>query len=245
MYSKVNIDTQITNQITSALRGDYYINEGGKVQAKLAQGSFTVPWIFVNYEMRKKHCDIWNGVYCVKFGLIPTFCRTHCWKTVFKPRNVKETFECYEILKKIDLPSKIGMDTREYTHGAWAGFVYGDSLAQGKEYYKIVRSKIPEDIPVILKRGCTEMEVMKPSNKWHELTPKDIALEERLDDIFDFSENNFFQAGWLKNEIKMRWIKRAIAIGDPTAKETAEKYTGDPDIWSKLVAVPVTYHDGR
>ena len=38
-------------------------------------------------------------------------------------------------------------------------------------------------------------------------------------------------------------LKRAIEIGDPTAREAAEKYSEDPDIWKKLVVTSVTYHD--
>ena len=37
--------------------------------------------------------------------------------------------------------------------------------------------------------------------------------------------------------------QRAIEIGDPTAKVTAEKYSSDPEIWSKLVVHSVTYHE--
>jgi len=121
--------------------------------------------------------------------------------------------------------------------------VYADTLDQGREYYKIVKDLIPEYWPIILKRGCTEMERIQPSNTWDTISPESLELEQRLNDIFDFSEIYFDQGEWLKLEIKERWIKHAIKIGDPTAKEVAEKYSKDPEIWKKLVVHSVTYHE--
>lgn len=243
MYRKLLFDDKLNEGLTKCLAHNFIIGPGGKLIGRKPQGSRQSPWIFINYDVRKKFCSIWNGVYCQHFNLIPTNCRVNCWKTVVKPRTVKELFECYKLFKQMDLPSKIGMDIRTYTHGAWAGFVYGDTLAQGREYYAIVRSIIPEEIPIILKRGCTEMERLLPSNTWDSLGAKDLALEERLNDAFSFDEQYFYQAGWLKNEIKERWIKRAIEIGDPTAREVAEANSSDPNIWQRLTVSSVTYHD--
>jgi hypothetical protein len=145
----------------------------------------------------------------------------------------------------MDLPSKIGMDVRPYTFGAWAGFIYGDTLEEGRKYYKMAKKEIPKDIPIILKRGCTEMERMKPSDTWDILDKRELELEEKLNNIFSFSEEHFFQAEWLKSEVKERWIRRAIEIGDSTAKVTAKKESGDPEIWDKLVVNSITYHDAR
>ncbi len=144
---------------------------------------------------------------------------------------------------KLNLPSKIGMDVRDYTHGAWAGFVYTDSLDEGRAHYKIVRKEIPNKIPVILKRGCTEMERLEDSDKWDEVPEAHIEMERRLLDLFDFDERFYNQAAWHKHEIKENWIKHAIKIGDPTAKEVAEKYSNDPNIWKRLVVESVTYHE--
>ena len=87
------------------------------------------------------------------------------------------------------------------------------------------------------------MEKLVPSNLWDALSAPEIEFEERLNDIFSFDEVHFFQADWLISEIRERWIERAIQIGDPTARETAEKYSDDPDIWQKLVVNSITYHE--
>ena len=246
MYSELVFDTTYRDKVTKLLAGTFKIAKSGKLVPKHPQGARGIPWIFTNYNARRKHCSHWNSVYCGEFGLIPVFCRTRCWKTVVKPRNVKELFQLFEVFKMLDLPSKCGMDLRKYTYGAWAGFIYGDSLEQGLEYYKKCRTAVNREmsnrVPVILKRGCTEMERIVPSDQWDKMPKDQLAFEHQLDDLFEFGELHFNTAGWLKREIKERWIERAIEIGDPTARETAEKHSGDPDIWDRLVVHSVTYH---
>ena len=251
MYTKLPFDElsvpavhSFTERVNRLMEKDYKIGTAGRLVPRSPQGSRAIPWIFINQDARKKFCTFWNHVCTIYFRLIPTNCRMNCWKTVVKPRNVLELFEVYETLVELDLPSKIGMDLRNYTYGAWAGFIYGDTLEEGKEYYKRVKKAMqPKKVPIILKRGCTEMERLRPSDQWNEITEKELNLERRLCDLFEFSELYFAQASWLKTEIQERWIKRAIEIGDPTAREAAEKYSKDPDIWDKLVVSAVTYHD--
>ena len=243
MYTKLDFNKRFFNKVTELIGPIFKIGYDGKLISKDPCGTLETPWVFINHDARKKFCNIWNGVYCIKFNLIPTHCRINCWKTVVKIPTVKDLYQCYEIFKQMDLPSKLGIDRRDYTTTPYAGFIYGDSLEQGRKYYKIARANIPEHIPIILKRGCTEMERLKPSDKWDEITVEDLHTEDRLNDIFRFEEKNFAMASWVKKSVKEKWITHAIMIGDPTAKETAEKYSDDPDIWNKLVVHSVTYHE--
>jgi hypothetical protein len=135
------------------------------------------------------------------------------------------------------------MDLRDYTHTPYAGFFYTDSLEEGRKVYKIVRKKIHPSIEVILKRGCTEMEAKLSSDKWDVIPEEHLETERRLHDTFSFSEDHFYQSPWHKLEIQKNWLRHAIKIGDPTARETLEQETGDPDIWKKLVVESVTYHE--
>jgi len=242
MYRKLRFDKRTRDGITK-LSGAWKIGEGGRLCPANPKGGRNIPWVFTHQDTRKKYCSHWNNTYCLTFNHIPTYCRFNCWKVVIKPRNVKETFLCHDIMREIHHPGKIGMDLRTYTFGAWAGFLYCESLTQGREIWAIAREKIPDEIPVILKRGCTEMERMTPSSLWDIVTREEAEFEEHLNDIFDFSELNFTQADWLHAEIKERWIEHAIQIGDPTAREMAEKLSGDPDIWNKLIVHSLTYHD--
>jgi len=242
MYRKLKFDKRVRRGVTE-LEGLWKIGQGGKLVPANLKGARALPWVFTHQDSRKKFCTHWNNTYCITFNHIPTYCRFSCYKVVIKPRNVKETFEVHDIMLGINHPGKIGMDLRDYTYGAWAGFLYCDSLKEGREIWAIARERIPDEIPVILKRGCTEMEKLVPSNLWDALSAPEIEFEERLNDIFSFDEVHFFQADWLISEIRERWIERAIQIGDPTARETAEKYSDDPDIWQKLVVNSITYHE--
>ena len=244
MYRNLNFEEDYKKIRTLLLNsGRYIIGQDGKVVSAKVAGAKDTPWIFINHDARKKFCGFWNGVCCLAYKLIPSHCRFNCWKTVIKPRNVKELFELFDILTRLQLPAKLGMDLRDYTHGAWAGFVYADTLEEGRSYYKAVREAVPLEIPVILKRGCTEMEQLLSSDKWDNFTDRDEYLERKLHDLFHFEEQNFVQAAWLKHEIKENWIRHAIKIGDPTARETAEKMSDDPNIWDRLVVSSVTYHE--
>ena len=242
MYRKLKFDKRIRNGITRLDRL-WKVGQGGRLVPANPRGARAIPWVFTHQDTRKKFCSHWNNTYCLGFQHIPTYCRFQCWKVVIKPRNVKETFLCHDIMVQMRHPGKIGMDLRDYTYGAWAGFLYNESLEQGRETYARARELIPADIPIILKRGCTEMERMVPSYLWDNLTPAEIEYEEHLNDIFSFDEINFKQADWLIAEIMERWIEYAIKIGDPTAREMAEKISDDPDIWNKLVVHSATYHE--
>ena len=244
MYLDLKFDRKlklVTNRLLAS--NEFHIGSGGKLAPVFLKGARPTPWVFISHDVRKKYCWFWNRVCTQEFNLIPSHCRFSCWKVVIKPNNVKELFKCYDILKILDLPSKIGADVRQYTYGPWAGFVYADTLEEGRKYYKIVREAMPKKVEVILKRGCTEMERIQDSDYWDVMGEKDLELEQRLQDLFAFDERFFRQARWLKNEIKEDWIRRAIEIGDPYAREMAEKLSNDPDIWKKLVVLSVPYHD--
>jgi hypothetical protein len=244
MYDSLDFDKKLASTTQTMLQ-EFKVGPSGKLEPTMLSGAAHLPWIFMNHDARMKFCWFWNHVCTRRFNIIPTNCRFNCWKIVIKPNNVKELFECYEILKQLDLPSKIGMDLRDYTYGAWAGFVYNDTLEEGRSHFKQVRAAMPKKVPVILKRGCTEMEQIKPSKTWNEMAEADLAIEKKLMDRINFQERHFIQGKWQKEEIKENWIKHAIKIGDPTARETAEKYSDDPDIWNKLVVVSDTYHDTK
>lgn len=197
--------------------------EDGKIASFRKATSANTPWIHFNHTTIR-HCGIWNRIYCRIYNHIPSFCRNRCWKTVVKPRTVKELFELHDLMFQLNYPSKCGIDVRDYTPGPYAAFVYGDSLKEGQEYCRLMKehvgNAISPDIPVFLKRGCTEMEVMKPSDQWeYPMSEADVRLERKLDDIFVKEETDGKQAYWLRNQIMRKWLRHAMSIGDVTWKE--------------------------
>jgi hypothetical protein len=246
MYRKLKFDQFFRRKVRQLLLGRFKINESGKLAPYSPRGIVDTPWVFTNFDARRKFCTLWNAIYCNEFHIIPKFCRFHCWKTVIYPRNVYELFQLADLLRALNLPSKCGIDKRNYTYAAWDGFVYGDDLEQGKQYYRQTREAVDRvispDIKVILKRGCTEMERMKPSDQWDDYPPDEEMLEFQLDDIFHFEELDFHQSAWEVRDIKENWILRAIEICDPTVEQTLEEYSHGVTLQDLTVSA-VTYHD--
>jgi hypothetical protein len=258
MYDYLSFNKPFKQKVKQDLSRGKRLNHEGKIEPVAPGAAVNSPWVFIA-KGRHKFCGIYNHVMCQAHQLIPTYCRFKCWKTVIKPRNLKELFGLYEVLTALQLPSKCGMDLRDYTFGAWAGFIYACSLPEGRRYHaKILQAlkdrfgenevsdksaDFPQQITAILKRGCTEMEALKPSDKWNEASEDELVLEGQIEDMYAHDDHDAHQSQWVKNDIMERWIYRAIEIGDPTAREMAERYSADPNVWDKLVVHSVTYHD--
>jgi hypothetical protein len=194
------------------------------------------PWIHFRHGTIR-HCGHYNQLFCKSFEHIPRFCRWNCWKTVIKPRNFKYLYELYAIMRAMDLPSKCGVDQRDYTPGPYAGFIYGDSLEEGRRYWKLMSETLVEagfsvtneakefeenhdmNYMVFLKRGCTEMEELKASDQWDQMTPEEMRMEQKFKDlfVFDAGEGNPHPASL--NAVKRLWVRHAMSIGDISYKE--------------------------
>lgn len=215
----------------------------GRITPPEGSLNFDSPWIFVE-EALHPHCMLWNHVFFANFRLIPRFCRLRCHKVVAKPRNVAELFDLLNLMEHLNVPSKCGVDRRNYTSVPYAAFFYCNSLEGGQARYKQIREAINEHIPdgenmpVILKKGCTEMEDLMDggsnSDTWGLPTPADEELEDRLMMIFDFRQTSSHQPEWLRNHIKYSWLEHAYAIGDSSWSEICDDIFG---------VHSVTYHE--
>ena len=212
------------------------LNEGWGIDADellspmQRQTAVNIPWVFSGPHPSTPNCALWNQFYFDKFHLIPEYCRTRCHKVVAKPRTVKELFQMHEVQKNLNHGSKCGVDKRMYTNTAYAAFWYCRSMEEGQARFKEVREHINtylpdgENIPLILKKGCTEMEDPrnkggKPSDQWGTPTPEERDVEDRLDYMFNRSDPNISQPEYLKQKIMLDWLEHAYAIGDSTYKE--------------------------
>ena len=109
--------------------------------------------------------------WCVIFDqlrLMPIGC-LRCWKIVAKLPDACVTEQAWKAMKAEGLPGKAGLDVRSFTSGKFALFIYCDSPQDALN--KWWRSgPIFESLGItdqILKRGCTEMEmIFGPSNRW-------------------------------------------------------------------------------
>jgi len=258
MYQKLSFNKAFKQKVKQDIGKGKKLNQEGKIEAIAPGAAVNSPWVFIS-KGRHKFCGIYNHVMTQQHDLIPTYCRFKCWKTVIKPRNLKELFRLHDILTQLQMPSKCGMDLRDYTFGAWAGFVYACSLPEGQRYWGQMMealkeefgrdqvssesSDFPAKVTCILKRGCTEMERLQASDQWDRAGEEELTLEGMIEDMYAHNDQDAHQSAWVKNDIMERWVYRGIEIGDPTAREMAEEHCLDPKVWDKLVVHSVTYHD--
>ena len=142
----------------------------------------------------------------------------------------------------MDVPSKCGIEMRDYTPKHYGGYFYTHSLEEGRERYEQVRKGVDEaidggkDLSVILKRGCTEYEMIKgPSVYWHN-TAEESKMLELIDAFVDLSRSNNRQSEMVKNSVRLKWALWAHSNGDFTYKELNNGKALFPDY--------VKYHEG-
>lgn len=104
-----------------------------------------------------------------KFEVIPKYC-FDCYKVLITPRTVVELFKLLMLFEKIALPldntRKCMAEGRSDCSGTYKGFIYCRGIEEGNEVRKIVRNEVSDEIspqvPVTLKRGCSEFALAYP-----------------------------------------------------------------------------------
>lgn len=236
-YQKIS-----TRDIVSKLKPEFdkgacYLRDDGKI-TRSTRISHQTPWIHWK-QAPNRNCN-WYHVFFNYFGFIHSRCQ-ECWKVVVRPRTLVELEALMQLQKVLDLPSKCGIERRETVCGLYGGYFYNDSKEEGLQCYKTIRGAIDKsigvDVPVILKRGCTEFEITldgkNPSDQW-EVSGDQKALEYRLDDVIDMDVTKNPQPEHLKESIFRTWIHWAYANGDMTYQQ----YTDGESLFPAYV----TYH---
>lgn len=194
---------------------------------------YNTNWLFCGNTVASRDCFLWHEIMFNHFNLVPRFCRFNCYKVVIKPRNFLEAYQFYNLLAAsavinadiCGIHGKCGIDSRYYTDNPFNGFVYCDGPKDAQEKYEIVRKLVDENIedgeniPVIVKRSCTEFEKLYgPTDNafWQNMSEEDEDLQKRLEDIFVGFWMPSVQPDWLKNKIILAWIKWANTHGDKT-----------------------------
>ena len=234
----------ITNAVASDLQRGIAKIIGNKIVYDISQYNADTPWIFAALP-KDRECGKWHRIYFEKFHILPRGCM-HCWKVVCRPKNLDELLEVRKLQEKMGLPSKCGVEMRstETYKGIHLAFWYtpqGD-LEGAREMYKEVRRKVRGalslDTPVILKRGCTEIEnAFGPSHLW-EYTPKMRFMEGLLDTTIVVKSEKPSQPAVIKTHVHGFWIHCAHRMGDKTAKNYVRNYP------QSMGSIPTsTYHD--
>jgi hypothetical protein len=195
------------------------------------------PWCHMQHAPRMK-CGMDHHVMFNTWGIIPPRC-LDCWKVVVSPRTFHELVELEKLQYILDKPSKCGIELRDYTPRFYGGYFYNHSLDEGQARYKEVRDAVSEvmspDINVILKRACTEYEMIKgPSHLWT-ITSKEEELYELVQHYVRLHEIDHNQPQLFKRHVRMKWALWAHMNGDMTYMD----YNNGKQLWPSCL----TYHE--
>jgi hypothetical protein len=199
------------------------------------------PWIYTvpNYDLYCGHyMRIFNNC-----NFVPRRCM-ECWKICVFPRTVHELMQLYQCQEQVAKPKKwfckCGIDLREHTPHRYGGYFYARGEKEGRKRWVMVRKMVDEnvgeDVPVILKRYCTEFELkLGPTDKYERPAHAD-ELEDYIDHVIDYKKmKTASQPMWVKNHVMRRWLTYAWSIGDMTCLA----YNKNEPFYPTLV----TYHD--
>lgn len=175
----------------------------------------------------KRHMTVFN-----KYNVIPKFC-FNCYKVVIEPRTVMELFKLVIVFLKHDLPNdnvrKCLAEGRENVPGTYKGMIYCLGIDEGKAilqiYNDLLAQEISKNIPIALKRGCSEYALSYPEYAAAEQDMKYREEWQKHEDIAD--ENMTFNRKINTNathnhdgyslrdaEAMLAWLRYAATIGD-------------------------------
>ncbi len=207
--------------------------------------AWDTPWHHI-YHAGNLDCHIWHKILfdfvfkAVGEKFVPLNCH-NCFKVVLRPPTLKALFALVELEKRMGRPSKCGIEIRDTVFGLYGGYFYNWGLDKGLECYGAVRAEVdadPElgkDVPVILKRACTEFELLcGPSDKW-KINEKQVELEGLIDRSFVRDIKHRSQPDHAIANVHRKWIEWAYMCADPTYLE----YTNGVPLYPPVV----TYHN--
>ncbi len=156
-----------------------------------------------------------------------------CYKVKVAPRTMRELVAAWQIAKRIECRSKWGIDFyNPNSQDVYAGYFYTVGLDAARTIFKVVREafredlKIGSDIPMTIKRGCSEYEAAVGPSDHYEFTPEMEKLEAYL--RARYRERN----GVDRLDIALAyWIDIAFRMGDDTYLD----FTGGKRLRPKMV----------
>lgn len=219
----------------------------GKLLPCSLKTSWNTPWVHHRSSYRH-NCFLWkdiafDNIICkimpAEKRFVPRNCQG-CYKVVAKPKTLKQLFQLEIVQYGLDHASKCGIEPRYSVFGMYGGYWYNRGLDEGIHCYNTVREAVNnmlddgENVTVMLKRGCTEMEhAVGPSDQWT-VTEEQENFEALIEQRFVMDIPVLSQSRHVKDYIRQKWIEEAWKIGD----ETVNEYIDAP-----IYAPYVTYHD--
>lgn len=199
------------------------------------------PWIYIN-PMQDMNCTFNVNLY-ERARIVPRYCRD-CFKVVIRPKTVAQLIRLYELMStefvKLGLYCKCGIEERNYVHGNYGGYQYSRGLRKGRECYEVVRflvsAHLGSDVGVILKRGCTEMELNLGPSKEYVVPDWADELEDKIMEAVELPKENPPTPKFIADHTIRKWLEFAWDRGDKTCLEFSD---GIPIFPNKID----TYHE--
>jgi hypothetical protein len=235
-----------TNLIPGMQRGNMfgpgrYIDTKDHKWHKFPGVAIDVSWIYVNPNP-DLYCMTYHSI-VDGYGFIPTKC-LDCYKIVVMPRTFTELMQLLKLQQALIKSNpkcwcKCGTEHRDFVSRNYGGYFYTRGLEQGRIRYKTVRHGVSEnispDVPVILKRYCTEFELQfGPSDQYRQPVGAD-EIEQMFFENVQLSQEAVPQPEFVQKHIIHQWMMFAWGRGDKTVMNYNE---GKP-----LYPHYVTYHD--
>lgn len=192
-----------------------------------------------------KHCGLDHNIMFNTFNIIPPRC-LDCWKVCVTLQNFDECVRMEKLQRELatqGIPCKCGAEMRDYTPKFFGAYFYTNSLDEGRDRHAQVVDLLKENKfsqetidHAILKRGCTEFEMIKgPSPFWH-ITDEELELLELVEAHIDMPRGNGEQHAMVKHHVKMKWVLWAHMNKDMSYLPYNNNVPLFPDY--------VSYHDG-
>lgn len=187
------------------------------------------PWIHTKQALGMrddKNFDILWNYFGRDLGQPPTRCQS-CWKVVVRPQTVVQLMQLHGLQVQMAQSDRIygckcGIEVRSNVCALYGGYFYTRSLEEGRETHEYVKDEVNKrigDIPVFLKRGCTELELMYGDpDKWH-IRKGQKEFEEWILSHFEFPEKEAPQPEIAQTHIRRHWIDWAASRGDETYEQ--------------------------
>ena len=215
------------------LRSDY------KIAHKHETPDKNITWLFNRHSDR--NCILYHRVAFKLYNMVHSRC-FNCWKIVAAPRTLSELMKIWKLQQKLDFSAKCGIEGhRLNSDKLYAGYWYNNSQEEGQKRYDIIRKAIDEeispDMPLILKRACTEFEqALGASDEW-KMAEGQKDLEYIWEEAFVTDTLAMNQSYHFRMHVFSQWIHHAFEHGD----ETYLEFTGGNPLFRKLK----TYHQEK
>ncbi len=212
-------ETTVGDNLRRAVEAGRLVENEGGILERAGDPREAVNWMFVSSgpPMDCGFLMYFAFEHAYAEAAVPGGCSA-CYKVKVMPKTLRQLVAAWDIAKNIQCHSKWGTDLNNpYSQNIYAGYFYVSGLDAARALYKMVRQatddhpKLGPDVPIVIKRGCSEYEAKLGPSDRYTFTPEMRELEAYLKTRF-----RWHKAEYHTSLIVAHWIETAFRIGDDT-----------------------------